>query len=110
MPAPANISIIGMRLGLHLELDLAVVERAGAELRAQLLPGGGAARPRRRPAPRVPSPTAVADAGAREQELEEPLLRGLGGALGDALGLSLLTMSTASSTRSRTIDSTSRPT
>ena len=71
-------------LGPHLQLDLAVVEAARAELLAELLPRGGAARLGGHRLQRA-EPDGVPDARARQEELEEALLGRLGGPLGDAL-------------------------
>ena len=72
-------------LGPHLQLDEAVVESAGAELVAKLLPRGGAAGVGRHRL-QAAEPHDVPRPGARQQELEEPLLGRLRGLLGDDLG------------------------
>ena len=109
MPCPGEHLDHGEPVGPHLELDQAVVEPAGAELLAELLPRGGPAGLGRHRLD-APETDRVPDPGAREQELEEPLLGGLRGATATTSAISLLTMLTASSMRSRIIDSTSRPT
>ncbi len=92
------------RLFLDVDLDDAVVELAGAQLLAHALARAAhlVADRGRDPRPARPAAAAAADRAAAPR-----LLLRLGA---HVLERSSRTMSTASSTRSRTIDSTSRPT
>ena len=85
MPAPANISITGMPWARTSSSIGRSSRRPGAELLAELLPGGGAAGLGGDRLERA-QPDGIPDARARQQELEEPLLGGLRGPLGHALG------------------------
>ena len=84
MPAPANISIIGMPWVRTSSSIRRSSRRPDAELLAELLPRGGAAGLGGDGLERA-QPDGVPDARARQEELEEPLLGRLGGPLGDAL-------------------------